>query len=119
VGQKCSALLIIALSDGTMPVIIDQPEDALDIASVWEDITLKLRAGKENRQFILSTHNSSVAVASDSDKFVIIKGGAERGRVICSGAIDREEVKREVIKHLEGGPDPYRLRQRKYNIAEA
>lgn len=119
VGQKCSALLIIALSDGTMPVIIDQPEDALDIASVWEDITLKLRAGKESRQFILTTHNSSVAVASDSDKFVIIKGGAERGQVICSGAIDREEVKREVIKHLEGGPDPYLLRQRKYNIAEA
>jgi peptidoglycan hydrolase CwlO-like protein len=118
VGQKCSALLIIALSDGTMPVIIDQPEDALDIASVWEDITLKLRAGKESRQFILTTHNSSVAVASDSDKFVIIKGGAERGRVLCSGAIDREEVKREVIKHLEGGPDPYKLRQRKYNIAE-
>lgn len=57
VGQKCTALLIIALCDGTMPVIIDQPEDALDIVSVWEDVAKKLRRGKETRQFILTTHH--------------------------------------------------------------
>jgi len=34
VGQKCTALLLIALSEGSMPIIIDQPEDALDVATV-------------------------------------------------------------------------------------
>src|SRR5205814_6803712 len=29
IGQKCTALLIIALSDGTVPIVIDQPEDSL------------------------------------------------------------------------------------------
>ena len=28
VGQKCTAMLIMALSDGTMPIVIDQPEDS-------------------------------------------------------------------------------------------
>lgn len=115
-GQKCTALLIIALCDGTMPVVIDQPEDALDIISVWEDIAKKLRRGKNSRQFILTTHNSSVAVASDSDQFIVLKAGAMSGRIVASGAIDRPDVKKAVIDHLEGGEDPYVLRSKKYNI---
>lgn len=116
IGQKCTALLIIALCDGTMPVVIDQPEDALDVISVWEDISKKLRRGKNSRQFILTTHNSSVAVASDSDQFIVLKAGATAGRIVASGAIDRPEVKKAVIDHLEGGEDPYILRSKKYNI---
>lgn len=116
IGQKCTALLIIALLEGKMPAVIDQPEDALDVASVWKDITLKLRGNKENRQFILTTHNSSVAVASDSDKFIVLDAGAQRGGVRATGAIDRNDVKKEVLEHLEGGNEPYLIRQKKYNI---
>jgi PHP family Zn ribbon phosphoesterase len=116
IGQKCTALLIVALCDGTMPVVIDQPEDALDVISVWEDITKKLRRGKNSRQFILTTHNSSVAVAADSDQFIVLKAGANYGRVEEIGAIDRADVKKAVIAHLEGGDEPYQLRAHKYNI---
>jgi hypothetical protein len=116
VGQKCTALLIIALCDGTMPVVIDQPEDALDIISVWEDIAKKLRRGKNSRQFILTTHNASVAVSADSDQFIVLKAGANSGRIAAAGAIDREDVREAVIRHLEGGPEPYKLRSRKYNM---
>jgi len=116
VGQKCTALLIIALSEGTRPIIIDQPEDSLDNPSVYEDVVSKLRAGKEKRQFILTTHNSSVGVASDSDKFIILKSTAVQGKIECFGAIDRPKVRSEIIKHLEGGPVPYKLKSKKYNI---
>jgi Fe-S cluster assembly ATPase SufC len=99
-----------------MPVIIDQPEDALDVTSVWEDVAKKLRRGKNSRQFILTTHNSSVAVAADSDQFIILSAGATAGKIIASGAIDRPEVRDLVINHLEGGPEPYGLRAQKYHI---
>jgi PHP family Zn ribbon phosphoesterase len=116
VGQKCTALLIIALSEGTRPVIIDQPEDALDITTVWEDISMKLRQGKEKRQFILTTHNPSVAVASDSDMFIVVKSSAQQASVKCWGAIEHPDVKKAVIQHLEGGEEPYQLRLHKYNL---
>lgn len=117
VGQKCTALLIIALCDGTMPVLIDQPEDALDIVSVWENIAQKLRKGKNARQFILTTHNSSIAVSADSDQFIVLEeAGGDHGKVLMAGAIDRPEVRKAVIKRLEGGDKPYKLRSRKYNI---
>jgi hypothetical protein len=116
VGQKCTALLIVALCDGSMPIVIDQPEDALDIVSVWEDIAKKLRRGKGSRQFIVTTHNSSVAVSADSDQFIVLEAGAQSGRVTAAGAIDRRDVRDAVIEHLEGGEEPYQLRSRKYNI---
>lgn len=113
VGQKCTALLIIALSEGRMPILIDQPEDALDIVTVWENISLKLLGSKQDRQFILTTHNSSVAVSADSDQFIVLEADADSAMIQTRGAIDRPQVKRAVIDHLEGGDQSYALRQNK------
>ena len=74
VGQKCTALMLIALSEGALPIIIDQPEDALDVATVYKDVVQRLRTEKDQRQFIITTHNPNVAVSSDSDKYHVLKG---------------------------------------------
>jgi len=116
VGQKCTALLLIALSEGSMPIVIDQPEDALDVATVYHDIVQRLRQGKDQRQFVITTHNANVAVSSDSDMFHVLKGTATSGEIVCTGAIDLEQVARQVVDHLEGGVEPYKLRGRKYNV---
>ncbi|MFA5853891.1 MAG: AAA family ATPase [Patescibacteria group bacterium] len=115
VGQKATALLIIALSDGRFPIIIDQPEDSLDLKSIWEDMCKKLRDTKERRQFIFTTHNSSVAVASDSDQFTIMEATAKAGRVVVTGSINLSDVRDEVITYLEGGNDTYDQKRQKYN----
>lgn len=114
VGQKCTAMLMISLCEGTMPIIIDQPEDSLDLRTIWEDICLKVRKGKDRRQFIFTTHNSSVAVASDSDKFIIMEGGASKGQIVFSGSMDHQPVSAEALRYLEGGSQTYRTKYRKY-----
>lgn len=114
VGQKCTALLVMTLTDGQMPVVIDQPEDSLDIRSIWEDICAKVRDNKNQRQFIFTTHNSSVAVASDTDNFIILEADSDKGRVVFSGSMDSADVGAEVLKYLEGGTDPYRKKFLKY-----
>jgi len=116
VGQKSTAFLIMALSDGNMPIIIDQPEDSLDLKTVWNDVCLKLRSGKDQRQFVFTTHNSSVAVASDSDNFIILESNAIQGELKYSGAMDNNPVANEVLNYLEGGIDTYNLKSKKYNI---
>lgn len=117
-GQKCTAMIILALSEGIMPIIIDQPEDSLDIRAIWDDMCSKLRSRKEVRQFIFTTHNASLAVASDTDKFVIMTASATKGEIVLSGAIDNEDVRTEVIRYLEGGLTTYRLKYLKYNISK-
>lgn len=116
VGQKCTAMLIMALSDGKFPVIIDQPEDSLDVRSVWDDMCVKIRTGKEYRQFIFTTHNSCLAVASDTDKFIIVEGSANKGAIVFSGALETSAIKEEVIKYLEGGRLTYEKKALKYGI---
>lgn len=114
VGGRSAALTTLVLSRGDGPVVIDQPEDSLDIQSVWEDIVRPLRAQKEQRQFILTTHNSTLAVASDSDAFTLMAADSAHGTISAQGAIEHGEVREAVIRHVEGGPEPYRLKQRKY-----
>lgn len=117
-GQKCTALLMMALCEGDAPIVVDQPEDSLDIRSIWDDMCLRLRRSKRERQFLFTTHNSSLAVASDSDKFVVLTADARHGEAVLAGAIDRDDVREEVIRLLEGGPGTYFLKQRKYNISD-
>jgi PHP family Zn ribbon phosphoesterase len=115
-GQKADALLMIALGDSQMPVVIDQPEDALDLSSIWDDVCQRLRLSKHARQFVFTTHNSSVAVASDSDQFIVMDANAATGWVAESGSIDQGGIKDRIVEHLEGGPESYDLKRRKYNL---
>jgi len=116
VGQKCTAMLIMTLSDGTMPIIIDQPEDSLDMKSIWTDVCMKLRNGKEKRQFIFTTHNSSLAVASDSDSFIVMEADANKGEVSLTGSMDHDPIGNEVMNYLEGGLITYKRKYAKYDV---
>jgi hypothetical protein len=115
-GQKADALIMIALGDGAMPVVIDQPEDALDIPSIWSDICTRLRISKHTRQFIFTTHNSSISVSSDSDQFIVLEADGSKGWVSHSGSIDVQLIKNEVVGHLEGGYGSYHLKRKKYGL---
>jgi len=115
-GQKCTAFLVMTLCEGDIPIIVDQPEDSLDIRSIWDDMCRRLRTSKRSRQFVFTTHNSSLSVASDSDKFVVLAADGRRGEVMLSGAIDSEAVRKDVIELLEGGEETYFLKQRKYDL---
>jgi hypothetical protein len=115
-GQKATAFLVMALCEGEIPIIVDQPEDSLDIRSIWDDMCSRLRTTKRTRQFVSTTHNSSLAVASDSDKFVVLVADAHKGDVVMSGAIDGHEVRKQVLRLLDGGEETYFLKARKYNV---
>ena len=114
VGQKCSALVMVALADQGRTVVMDQPEDSLDVISVYDDVTRTLRFGKVSRQFIVTTHNPNVAVTSDTDMFHVVDADADRGWIETAGAMDAEDLRSRVMHQLEGGPEPYQLRRRKY-----
>lgn len=117
-GQKCTAFLVMTLCEGKMPIIVDQPEDSLDIRSIWDDMCSRLRTSKRMRQFVFTTHNSSLSVASDSDKFVVLAADGSRGDVSLAGAIDGSGVRGDVISLLEGGAETYYLKQRKYDLKD-
>ena len=68
------------LAESKDPLIIDQPEDALDIATIYKDLVTPVKERKIQRQFIFSSHNSALVVGGDSDKSFILDAKAKRGR---------------------------------------
>jgi PHP family Zn ribbon phosphoesterase len=116
-GQRCTALIALTLLEGTSPIIIDQPEDSLDVRAIWDDVVQNVRRKKLQRQFIFTTHNSTIAVAGDSDCITVLEPAGAATHKTHEGSIDLEDIKSSAIDHLEGGPEAFLLRRQKYNIS--
>jgi energy-coupling factor transporter ATP-binding protein EcfA2 len=116
-GQQQSVLLALVLcSSGNHPLIVDQPEDNLDGEFIYHTLVPVLRRAKERRQIIVVTHNANIAVLGDAELIVALKGGAEKGLIICRGSIDHELTREEACKVLEGAKEAFQRRARTYGF---
>jgi hypothetical protein len=114
VGEKCSAVLSIALLNKQRPLVIDQPEDDLDHAFVTESVVESLRVAKGGRQIIAATHNPNIPVLGDAE--MVYRVTREVGnicRIKTQGGLELPEVTAEV-QMLEGGPDAFERRSKRY-----
>ncbi|MEA2238446.1 MAG: hypothetical protein QOC81_3170 [Thermoanaerobaculia bacterium] len=116
VGQKSTAILLLLLLNDDHPFIIDQPEDDLDNRFIYEDIVTRLRASKEQRQFIVATHNANIPVLGDAEQIVVLSATSDRTHVECAGSIDDPAVQESVKHILEGGPQAFEMRRKKYGF---
>lgn len=116
-GERGIVLLIfyLALSQNSMPIIIDQPEDNLDNQSVYNKLVPCICAAKQRRQVIIVTHNPNIAVACDAEQIVCCRMDKNTHCITyTSGAIEDEEIKKCVVDVLEGTMPAFDLRRRKY-----
>jgi len=111
-GQKCTTILPILLLESVKPLLIDQPEDNLDNAFVYDTVVKSIRKVKENRQLIFVTHNPNIPVLGDAEKVFVLKSNGQHGEVISEGNVDKVKVDIETI--LEGGKDAFEERRRRY-----
>lgn len=118
-GQQASALLGTLLSQGGMPLIIDQPEDDLDSDTVLQ-IVSKIWLSKSRRQLIFSSHNANLVVNGDADLVLVCAylnvGDQSAGHIKREGAIDVASVRDEITSVMEGGERAFRLRKEKYGF---
>ncbi len=115
-GSKCTAILSVALVEGSCPLVVDQPEDALDNPFVFEQIVKTVRKTKANRQYLFATHNPNVAVAGDAELIYCLKATATEGSIDKHGSVDEVSTRDKVVKNLEGGRSAFSLRRQKYDI---
>ncbi|MEU8214912.1 AAA family ATPase [Micromonospora taraxaci] len=109
-GQKCTAILIIALADGDDPLIIDQPEDALHAPWIEEYLVAKLRDLRGSRQYIFATRSPGLVVSADAEMIITITSDAANGAIEATGALERHDLNILALYHLEGGPIPFKRR---------
>jgi len=116
-GQQQSVLLALLLSsNGTHPLIIDQPEDNLDGEFIYSTFVPVLRRAKERRQVVVVTHNANVAVLGDAEQIIVMKSHNDRGIVTARGSIDNPAIRGAACAILEGAAEAFLRRSKIYGI---
>lgn len=122
VGQRCTAILALLLTDDDAPVIIDQPEDEIDNEFIYRELVPMLRRVKEERQVVIATHDPNLPVNGDGELIHALEAREGRGRVKivdgdqAVGALDRYSVRRAVEDIMEGSEEAFRRRYAKYGF---
>jgi len=111
-GQKCTTILPILLLESVKPLIIDQPEDNLDNAFVYDTVVKSIRKSKKKRQLIFVTHNPNIPVLGDAEKVIVLHSDGRQGEVIAEGNVDTVKIQIETI--LEGGREAFEERRKRY-----
>ena len=112
-GQRCTVILPILLLESERPLLIDQPEDNLDNAFVYDTIVKSLRDAKGGRQLIFVTHNPEHSRPRRGGKGVRLC--LRRPAAAPSPTVGTvEDVKGQIEHLLEGGKEAFVLRMHKY-----
>lgn len=116
-GQRCTAILVILLADGDTPVLVDQPEDALHAPWIEEYLVDRLRSLRGSRQYIFATRSPGIVVSGDAEQIVTMRATAGHGDIEASGSLERHDLNRLTLHHLEGGPIPFKRRTKKLGVS--
>jgi ABC-type sulfate/molybdate transport systems ATPase subunit len=111
-GQRCTTILPILLVQSERPLLIDQPEDNLDNAFVYDTIVRALRAVKGSRQVIFVTHNPNIPVLGHAERIFVFVSDGQRSTLHKVGNVD--ECKDQIEKILEGGREAFLERKARY-----
>jgi DNA repair exonuclease SbcCD ATPase subunit len=111
-GQRCTTILPILLTQSERPLLIDQPEDNLDNAFVYETIVRALQTIKGTRQVIFVTHNPNIPVLGEAERVFVFSSDGQHSILKQVGTVDQCRVQIENI--LEGGREAFLKRKDRY-----
>ncbi|GAA7735277.1 PHP-associated domain-containing protein [Helicobacter pylori] len=115
-GQRCTAVLIVLLSLGNNPIIIDEPEAHLDSALIAKYLVTLIKERKQERQIIFATHNANFVLNADAELIIQLKN--ENNKIIAQSFTIESDGYRDDLLKLEGGEEAFKNRERKYGITK-
>lgn len=111
-GQRCTTILPILLVQSERPLLIDQPEDNLDNAFIYDTVVKALRAVKGTRQVIFVTHNPNIPVLGEADRVFVFESDGHHATLRRVGTVD--QCKDDIETILEGGREAFLQRKARY-----
>ncbi len=115
-GQKCTAVLVVLLSLGNNPIIIDEPEAHLDSALIANYLVALIKEQKQKRQIIFATHNANFVLNADAELIIQLKN--ENNKIVAQSFMIESDAYKEDLLKLEGGEKAFKDRERRYGITK-
>lgn len=111
-GQRCTTILPILLLQSERPLLVDQPEDNLDNAFVYDTVVKALQQVSGRRQVIFVTHNPNIPVLGQAARVFVFASDGDKARVAKAGTVD--DCKYDIERILEGGREAFVERYKRY-----
>lgn len=114
--RRVALIAVLILSDKAGPLLIDEPGDYFNNEDIANFLVPLIRQFKDERQMILATSNSNLAINADPDNYVLIETDVT-GKVtdIRSGfALESDEERTKMVALMEGSLSAYRARGARY-----
>ncbi|MCY4473978.1 MAG: PHP domain-containing protein [Chloroflexi bacterium] len=111
-GLKALAIKEISFAASHLPVVTDQPEDAVPTAAIFNNLVPTLREQRAFRQFIVASHDANVVVSGDMERVVVFP--PEAGEQPIVGTLFDTKIRKHAIELLEGGDRAFNLRSKRY-----
>lgn len=115
-GQKTTAILTFLLAYGSIPLLLDQPEDDLDNKLVYDLIVSRLKKAKSKRQIIVVTHNANIPVNADSEYIISMNSESDKVSIKYEGTMDDKSIREEICDVMEGTQFAFEMRAKKYHF---
>ncbi|NLG12909.1 MAG: AAA family ATPase [Lentisphaerae bacterium] len=115
-GQKAAAILAFLLSHGDEPLIIDQPEDDLDNALIYDLIVKQIHENKNGRQLIIVTHNPNIVVNGDSELVHVLKFENGQVQIDQQGGLEESNIREAICTIMEGGRQALEKRYKRMTL---
>ena len=115
-------LLYLALDDADdRPLIIDQPEENVDLKSVNDELVPLFIAAKIKRQVIIVTHNANLVINTDADQVIVAEAGPHQAGGLPpityrAGGLENASIRKAVCDILEGRDMAFRKRARRLGV---
>lgn len=107
------ALFYLVVDRRTTPLLLDQPEENLDNATIAAKLVPAVHEAPGRRQTIVVTHNANLAIVGDADQIIHCQA-EDRTFSISSGSIAELDVARFALDVLEGTKPAFDNRRHKY-----
>jgi hypothetical protein len=93
------------LDDGFLASLVDYRE--------VEHLVGRLRELRGRRQYLFASRSPGLVVSADAEMIITMTSDVDSGRIEGSGSLERYELNRLPLHHLEGGPRPVQAPNRK------
>ena len=115
-GEKSTAAIIVLLTLGNKPLIIDEPENHLDSKLISSYLVPLIKETKKSKQIIFATHNANFVInALDAEKIFILDTNKDGMTEIIPTTIEDLEHRHKLLR-LEGSKEAFKQRSDKLGI---
>jgi energy-coupling factor transporter ATP-binding protein EcfA2 len=114
-GQRCTAVIVVLLLLGNMPIVIDEPEAHLDSALIAKYLVDLIKSRKNHRQIIFATHNANLVINGDAELVHCLSMDDSKITQVVTTTIE-DLSHRDLLLALEGGEEAFHQREKRYGI---